>query len=291
MVALDEQFHHKGKGPQRGRRRGGQSARSMRPVVRSTADIFSGWCRRDKCGAIVEAYDTDAYGSTLIFTGPGADGMCFTDDDVQSNYRANSIIYCGYRYDPETENYYVRNRYYSPLLGRGVIRGPIGHEGGVNLYEYAGGWPSLQVDPSGAAPVAPDPCPCPKGYKSMGKFTVTAYGPALEADFPVDKKIAWPVLKGLRRFAFIRAVVVNGMGVDSAGAKIQIDWPLVPKYAPKHPLHYVKEFATKSGRGAVAGTTIAVDPAVIALGKWVHIATMGWRRADDTGGKIKGKHY
>jgi len=39
----------------------------------------------DTNGNIVEAYDTDAYGNTLIFTGPGADGTWFTDDDVQSN--------------------------------------------------------------------------------------------------------------------------------------------------------------------------------------------------------------
>ena len=39
-------------------------------------------------GVIVEAYDTDAYGNTLIFTGPGADGIWFTDDDVQSSYGA-----------------------------------------------------------------------------------------------------------------------------------------------------------------------------------------------------------
>ncbi len=54
-------------------------------------------------GAIVEAYDCDAYGNTLIFTAPGADGIWFTDDDVQSNYGANEIIYCGYRFDPETD--------------------------------------------------------------------------------------------------------------------------------------------------------------------------------------------
>ncbi len=41
LVARDEQFHHKGKGPQRGSRRGGQSARSVQPVERNTADILS----------------------------------------------------------------------------------------------------------------------------------------------------------------------------------------------------------------------------------------------------------
>ena len=91
----------------------------------------------------------DAYGNTLIFTGPGADGVWFTDDDVQSNYEANSIIYCGYRYDAETENYYVRNRYYSPVLGRWITRDPIGYEGGINLYGYVESSPTGRIDARG----------------------------------------------------------------------------------------------------------------------------------------------
>ena len=82
-------------------------------------------------GAIVEAYDTDAYGNTLIFTGPTSVNNWFTDDDVQSSYGANEIIYCGYRYDAETENYYVRNRYYAAHLGRWLTRDPIGYSGGI----------------------------------------------------------------------------------------------------------------------------------------------------------------
>ncbi|MGC9261612.1 MAG: RHS repeat-associated core domain-containing protein [Phycisphaerae bacterium] len=100
-------------------------------------------------GAIVEAYDTDAYGNTLIFTGPGADGVWFTNDDVQSSYGASDIVYCGYRFDPEAELYYVRNRTYSPILGRWLQRDPIGYAGGVNLYEYVGGRAVVAVDPEG----------------------------------------------------------------------------------------------------------------------------------------------
>jgi len=48
-------------------------------------------------GAVVEAYDCDAYGNTLIFIAPGADGQWFTDDDTQSSYGVNEITYCGYR--------------------------------------------------------------------------------------------------------------------------------------------------------------------------------------------------
>jgi len=99
-------------------------------------------------GNIVEAYDTDAYGTTVIFTAP-YQGNWWSDDDTQSYYGANEIIYCGYRYDPESELYYVRNRTYSPPLGRWLQRDPIGYAGGVNLYEYVGGQAVVGVDPKG----------------------------------------------------------------------------------------------------------------------------------------------
>jgi RHS repeat-associated protein len=100
-------------------------------------------------GEIQEAYDTDAYGNTIIFTGPGPDNTWFTDDDTQSSYGASDIIYCGYRYDAETENYYVRNRYYSPTLGRWLTRDPIGYQGGINLYGYVDSSPVGNVDAEG----------------------------------------------------------------------------------------------------------------------------------------------
>ena len=116
-------------------------------------------------GSIVEAYDTDSYGVTMVFTGPGADGIWFTDDDAVSNYGANSIIFCGYRYDPESAKYYVRNRMYAPGpipngntdvpvcgIGRWLQRDPIGYSGGINLYEYVGGRSVTMVDPAGRQP-------------------------------------------------------------------------------------------------------------------------------------------
>ncbi len=132
----------------------------------------------DGSGNVVEAYDTDSYGVTLIFTGPGPDGIWFTDDDTQSNYGVNEIIYCGYRFDPEAVGYYVRNRYYVPFFGRWLQRDPIGATpspwaGGVisgpmhrllpadarngrghspNTYEYAAGRPNNELDPLGLFP-------------------------------------------------------------------------------------------------------------------------------------------
>ena len=58
---------------------------------------------------------------------------------------------CGYRYDAETENYYVRNRYYSPTLGRWLTRDPIGYRGGINLYGYANSSPVGKNDSTGLA--------------------------------------------------------------------------------------------------------------------------------------------
>ena len=100
-------------------------------------------------GDIVEAYDCDAYGNTLVFTAPGTTGNWWGDAAEQSSYGANDIIYCGYRFDPETQNYYVRNRYYSPVLGRWLTRDPIGISGGINLYGYVGGRVGDLKDPTG----------------------------------------------------------------------------------------------------------------------------------------------
>jgi len=125
----------------------------------------------DSNGNIVEAYDADAYGNTLIFTGPGAGGIWFTDGDTQSNYGANEIIYCGYRYDPEGPGYYVRNRNYMPFLGRWIQRDPIGYSGGINLYEYVGGRSTVSRDPSGLF----ENCPCPGGvWLGQGTASVSA---------------------------------------------------------------------------------------------------------------------
>ena len=107
-------------------------------------------------GGIVEAYDTDAYGQTIIYTGPGPDYIWFTDEDAGSGftYGANDMIFCGYRYDPETRLYYVRNRMFLTdtdgiSVGRWLQRDPIGYAGGINLYEYVGGRAEVEVDPEG----------------------------------------------------------------------------------------------------------------------------------------------
>ena len=73
-------------------------------------------------------------------------------------YGANDMIFCGYRYDPETRLYYVRNRMFltdtgGASVGRWLQRDPIGYAGGINLYEYVEGRAVVTVDPDGTNPV------------------------------------------------------------------------------------------------------------------------------------------
>ena len=51
----------------------------------------------------------------------------------------------------------MRNRYYSPILGRWLTRDPIGYQGGINLYGYVGNDPAGGADVQGKRPSAPVP--------------------------------------------------------------------------------------------------------------------------------------
>ena len=78
----------------------------------------------DDEGDIIEAYDYDAYGNTLIFSAAGTGGNWWADDAVQANYAACEVLYCGYSFDAESKLYQVRNREYHPALGRWLQRDP-----------------------------------------------------------------------------------------------------------------------------------------------------------------------
>ena len=69
--------------------------------------------------------------------------------------RVRCVKNCGYRYDAEMDNYYVRNCHYSPTLGRWLTRDPIGYRGGINLYRYAKRSPVGGTDALGLAFVSP----------------------------------------------------------------------------------------------------------------------------------------
>jgi RHS repeat-associated protein len=57
----------------------------------------------------------------------------------------------GYRYGAETENYYVRDRYYSPSLGRWTEQDPAQYINGANTYQFVNSSPEANVDAGGEA--------------------------------------------------------------------------------------------------------------------------------------------
>jgi 3D (Asp-Asp-Asp) domain-containing protein len=127
----------------------------------------------------------------------------------------------------------------------------------------------------------------------LGEFVVTAYNIANEADHPcqdTDKILA----KGLNNYycsEFLADIIMQGSGADNNNKLIQIDWSGGKK--PSTPANtyftYVSSIGTASGNPLCDGVSIAVDPSVIPFNSWVYIDTIGWRRADDTGGAIQGK--
>ena len=85
-----------------------------------------------KDGKIENAYTYDAFGN-----------ITNSDELIRNRYTYN-----GEQYDTTTSQYYLRARYYNPLIARftqeDVYRGD-----GLNLYAYCGNNPVMYVDPSG----------------------------------------------------------------------------------------------------------------------------------------------
>jgi RHS repeat-associated protein len=141
----------------------------------------------DSSGNIQEAYDTDAYGNTIVYSGPGTDDTWFTDDDITTDQPICETIFTGRQYDPETEIYFYRARYYHSNLGRFVSRDPFLC---INLYEYVDSSPAEHIDPSGLQSVpaalleaiaAGDVETIKTILISLGNNAVDTLGPALYA--------------------------------------------------------------------------------------------------------------
>ncbi len=98
-------------------------------------------------GAVYEAYDTDAYGNTLIFRNPPEFPatpppavIAWTNDDTQVPVPTCDFIFTGQRFDFESGLYYYKNRYYSAELGRFLTRDPLRKNPqnvSIGIYVYA----------------------------------------------------------------------------------------------------------------------------------------------------------
>ncbi|MFH1653466.1 MAG: RHS repeat-associated core domain-containing protein [Pseudomonadota bacterium] len=86
----------------------------------------------DDQGQVVENYDYKVFGVPSKTSSFG-----------------NPFLFTGARYDEGTNLIYMRNRWYSPELGRFITTDPIGINGGVNLYKYVNNNPATHADPWG----------------------------------------------------------------------------------------------------------------------------------------------
>ncbi len=83
-------------------------------------------------GGIQNSYQYDAFGVQL--------------EAVEQFH--NRIRYTGQQFDNLTEQYYLRARYYNPVLGR-FMQEDVYQGDGLNLYAYCGNNPVVYYDPSG----------------------------------------------------------------------------------------------------------------------------------------------
>jgi RHS repeat-associated protein len=93
-------------------------------------------------GAVLERVVYDPYGKPKFYDGSWA-------NPSDTSAYANEILYCGYRWNPESGVYDVRRRPYHPTLGRLPQRDPAGHGDGMNPYQYCRSGPLVFVDPLG----------------------------------------------------------------------------------------------------------------------------------------------
>ena len=77
-------------------------------------------------------YCYDAFGESVI-----------SHEDIHNRFRFN-----GEQYDPVTSQYYLRARFYNPVIGR-FTQEDTYYGDGLNLYEYCRNNPVLYRDPSG----------------------------------------------------------------------------------------------------------------------------------------------
>ena len=96
----------------------------------------------------------DESGSTVYVTGSGQEIHNSYEYDAfgvvtrRSEVVLNQILYTGQQYDQESGQYYLRARFYNPLIGR-FLQEDVYRGDGLNLYAYCENNPVVYYDPSG----------------------------------------------------------------------------------------------------------------------------------------------
>jgi RHS repeat-associated protein len=100
-------------------------------------------------------YATDPQGSVLALSDVYGNVVnryrygSFGTAELTSETVANPLRWTGREWDAQAGLYYVRARWYDPVLQRFVSEDPLGVEGGQNLFGYAGNDPVNRSDPTG----------------------------------------------------------------------------------------------------------------------------------------------
>jgi len=108
--------------------------------------------RKNVLGDITEIIDS--FGTVKGKYSYTAFGECTILEDVNGIATANPFRYRGYYYDSTTNFYYLKSRYYDPVVCRFITFDDLQyldpeHIGGLNLYAYCNNNPIMYVDPDG----------------------------------------------------------------------------------------------------------------------------------------------
>ncbi len=104
-------------------------------------------CKKSPCKENEFESYLNRFGTTWGFGHANHNGWAFGKSFAK---KLTPYLYTGRRYSEIVNQYFNRNRYYSPALGRFTSKDPIGFNGGNNLYRYADNNPLKYYDPSGA---------------------------------------------------------------------------------------------------------------------------------------------
>ncbi len=134
----------------------------------------------------------------------------------------NDILYRGQKYDQEAGQYYLRARYYNPVIGR-FIQEDTYRGDGLNLYAYCGNNPVMYYDPSGHTKVT-QPITEPEAPRTVGEGG--SYSSLRDSMTPEEvarydaywNNVADDMLKS--NVSSYRQAILNGDIIKSTGGKI-----------------------------------------------------------------------
>jgi len=98
-------------------------------------------------GAAFGSYRYDPWGNASVPTSQAVLGISLAQASAITSRQA--LRYAGYVYDPESSMYYCSARHYDPLTMQFISKDPARADGEESAYQYCGGDPVNNSDPSG----------------------------------------------------------------------------------------------------------------------------------------------